>query len=81
MALTTYNLPPSNYHLKPTTYTTYNLKLPPTTYQRQGGSDKLYYCSTIQVLESDRPSLSPVELLGTMLSMKFCIEWCSVQGL
>ena len=41
----------------------------------------MYYFFTIQVLESDHPSLSPVELPGTMLSMKFCIEWCRVQGL
>ena len=69
--LTTYNLPPSTYHLKPTTY---NLKLPPTTYQMQGGSGKFYLLFfTTQVLESDRPSLSPVELPGTMLSMKFSI--------
>ena len=76
--LTTYNLPTSTYHLKPATY---NFKLPPITYQMQGGSGKLNYFFTIQVLESDRPSLSPVELPGTMLSMKFCIEWCRVQGL
>ena len=76
--LTTYNLPPSTYHLKPTTY---NLKVPPTTYHRQGGSGKLYYFLEFKFLESDRPSSSPVELPGTMLSMKFCIEWCRDQGL
>ena len=70
--LTTYNLSPSTYHLKPT----YNLKLPPTTYHRQGGSGKLYYFLEFKFLESDRPSSSPVELPGTILSMKFCIEWC-----
>ena len=44
--LTTYNLPPSTYHLK---LTTYNLKLPPTTYYRQGASGKLYYFFRNQV--------------------------------
>ena len=76
--LTTYNLPPSTYHLKPITY---NLKLPPTTYHRQGESGKLYYFLEFKFLQSDRPSSSPVELPGTMLSMKFCIEWCKDQGL
>ena len=76
--LTTYNLPHSTYHLKPTTY---NLKLQPTTYQLQGGSGKLYYFLEFKFLESDRPSSSPVELPGTMLSMTFCIEWCRDQGL
>ena len=75
--LTTYNLPSSTYYLKPT----YNLKLPPTTYHRQGGSGKLYYFLEIKFLESDRPSSSPVELPGTMLSIKFCIEGCRDQGL
>ena len=75
--LTTYNLLQSTYHLKPTTY---NRKLPPTTYHRQGGSAKLYYFLQFKFLEFDRPSSSAVELPGTMLSMKFCIEWCRVQG-
>ena len=70
----TFNLSPNAYHLPPTTS---NYHLQPTN----GRVGKLYYFSTIQVLESDHPSLSPVELPGTMLSMKFCLEWCSVQGL
>ena len=74
--LTTYKLPPSTCHLKPTNY---NLKLPPTSYYRQGGSGKLYYFLEFKFLESDRPSASPVT--GSMLSMKFCIEWCRDQGL
>ena len=76
--LTTFNLPSSTYHLKPTTY---NLKLPPTTYHRQGGSGKLHCFLQFKFLNSDRSSTSPVELPGTMLSMKFCPEWCRVQGL
>ena len=76
--LTTFNLPRSTYHLKPTTY---NLKLSLTTYHRQGGSGKLYYFFKFKFLNSDRSSSSPVELPGTMLSMKICIEWCRVQGL
>ena len=76
--LTTYNLPPSTYHIKPITY---NLKLPPTTYHRQGESGKLYYFLEFKFLQSDRPNSSLVELTGTMLSMKFCIEWCRDQGL
>ena len=75
---TTYDLPPSTYHQK---HTTYNLKLPPTTYHQQGGSGKLYYFLEFKFLECDRPSSSPVELPGTMLSMKFCIEWSRDQGL
>ena len=59
----------------------YNLKLPPTSYHQQGGSGKLYYFLEFKFLESDRPSSSPVELTGTMLNMKFCIEWCRDQGL
>ena len=61
--------------------TTYNLKLPPTTYHRQGGSYKLYYFLDLKFWSHDRPSSSLVELPGTMLSMKFCIEWCRDQGL
>ena len=76
----TFNLSPKAYHLQPQT-TTYNLKLPPTTYHRQGGSGKLHHFLQVKFLNSDRPSLSPVELPGTMLSIKFCIEWCRVQGL
>ena len=59
--LTTYDLPPPTFHLK---HTTYNLKLPPTTYHRQVGSGKLYYCLELMFLEPDRPSSSPVELPG-----------------
>ena len=72
-----YHLQPSTYHLKPITY---NLKLQPTTFHRQGGSGKLHFLQ-FKFLESNRPSSSPVELPGTMLSMKFCIEWCRGQGL
>ena len=71
----TFSLLPKAYHLQPQT-TTYNL--PP---RRQGGSDKLYSFLEFKFLESDRPSSSPVELPGTMPSMKFCIEWCRDQGL
>ena len=67
----TFSLLPKAYHLQPQT-TTYNL--PPC---RQGGSDKLYSFLEFKFLESDRPSSSPVELPGTMLS----IEWCRDQGL
>ena len=52
------------------------------TVHRQGGSGKLYYFFfTIQVLEPDRPSSSPVELPGKMFNIKLCIEWCRVRGL
>ena len=57
----TFNLSPKVYHLQPTT--------------GRVGSGKLYYFLEFKFLESDRPSSSPVELPGTMLSMKLCIEW------
>ena len=77
-----FHLQPSTFNISPETYhLTYNLKLPATTYHRQGGSGKWYYFLQFKFLESDRPSSLPVELPGTMLSMKFCIEWCRVQGL
>ena len=41
----------------------------------------MYYFLEFKFLESDRPSSSPVQLPGTMLSMKFCNEWCRDQGL
>ena len=45
-----YHLQPSTFNLSPKAKpTTYNLKLPPTTYHRQGGSGKLYYFFRIQV--------------------------------
>ena len=70
------------YHLQPSTF-----NLPPTTskYHLQPTKCRVGPVSCIflqfKFLESDRPILSPVELPGTMLSMKFCIEWCRVQGL
>ena len=70
----TFNLSPKAYHLQPQATRS-------TTYHRQGGSGKLDYFLEFKFLESDRPSSSPVELPGTMLSMKFCIEWCRDQGL
>ena len=56
----TFNLSPKAYHLQPTT----------------GGVGPVSCIIFLEFkfLESDRPSSSPVELPGTMLSMKFCIE-------
>ena len=64
----TFNLSPKAYHLQPTTG-----RVDPVSF--------LDYFLEFKFLESDRPSSSPVELPGTMLSMKFCIEWCRDQGL
>ena len=69
-----YHLQPSTFNLSPKAY-----QLQPTT--GRVGPGKLYYFLEFRFLESDRPSSSPVELPGTMLSMKFCIEWCRDQGL
>ena len=59
----------------------YNLKLPPTTYHRQGGSGKFYYFCSLSLWSPILLSSSPVELPDTMLNMKLCIEWCRIQGL
>ena len=66
LQLATFNLSPKAYHLQPTT-------------GRVGPVSCIIFLE-FKFLESDRPSSSPVELPGTMLSMKFCIEWCRDQG-
>ena len=74
LQLSTFNQSPKAYHL----HTTSNYDLQPTT-----GRVGPLICIFLQFkfLESDRPSSSPVELPGTMLNRKCCIEWCRVQGL
>ena len=67
------------YQLQPSTF-----NLSPKAYHRQGGSGKLLpriIFFQFKFLEPARPSLLLVELPGTILGMKFCIEWCGVQGL
>ena len=65
--LTIYNLPPSTYHLKPTTY---NLKLPPTTYHRRGGYGKLYYFLQLKFFFS--PIVRVHHLLNSLAQCSEC---------
>ena len=78
-----HGLPPTTFHLQPITQslppTTFNYHLQPTT-GRVGPVSGIIFLQ-FKFFESDRPSSSPFEFPGTMLSMKFCIEWRRVQGL
>ena len=86
LQLSAFNLSPKAYHLQPLT-TTYNL--PPAGWVRKVvlffynssfwspivRAIDFYIYTYIHICRSLCPSSSPFEFPGTMLSMKFCIEW------